>query len=60
MTIDRDRTDVGLSPILEEPMHECRDVWLGVEDHPRPYPTCRPHLSLAPSGGRWTVHRGDR
>ncbi|GEO93102.1 hypothetical protein KFL01_24080 [Kocuria flava] len=59
--IDRDRTDLGLARLPEEPApagHACRDGWLGDDDAPRPCPVCRPHLIRRPDG--WRIRRDER
>ncbi|WNB84527.1 hypothetical protein [Cellulomonas sp. ATA003] len=42
---DRDPTDLGLAPAPAPAEHACHRGWIGGEDHPKPCPTCKPHLT---------------
>lgn len=59
--VERDRTDLGLSPEVEAeaPGHKCRRGWLGEDLEGRPVPclVCRPWLGEAAAAAR-NVRRG--
>lgn len=56
----RDPTDLGLSGSAAPApdAHQCRNGWLGDDDHPIPCLICRPHLVRRPHG--WAVRRENR